>query len=185
MAEIDAKLSNKNFDSILNKIINGPAYSGSLPMKFIEYGSVAQLPYISGGMISTQVSILGSNASYTGINKIESSSPPSIHCSDSFSPCVPVIAMNSKKSVLAHFNGTVLLDRFSRELIPFSKVFIIRRNKRTGGPLNKEMAITDAINEKVSKNGFLDVHIVNISTPDRIAIIYSSVTKRGVVFRHQ
>ncbi|MFC3650086.1 hypothetical protein ACFONN_00905 [Dyella humi] len=86
--------------------------------------------------------------------------------SDSFGPCVPVIAIGRTGTHLAHCNGSGGIMEYSSNWLPTHRVMVIRKTKHT-----KQAEVAQAIQDNLKSKGFTQAEMFDVPFSSSIGII--------------
>src|SRR5687767_8491704 len=89
-----------------------------------------KVPYDPGAetLHNHEVDLFGTKALCVGIQSVGTDTTHKAPLvSDSFAPCVPVVAIGRTGTHLAHFNGTGSVDKFSAQWLKTHRLFVIQK----------------------------------------------------------
>lgn len=113
------------------------------------------------------VTVFNQSATCVGVASIATSSVTEMIVSDSFTPCVPVIAIGHERASLAHFNGTGLSDQFAASCRSnqCTKILVIQRTAP-----QKQIDVSNAIFGGLKTAGF-DVELATVPLSGTIGVM--------------
>src|SRR6185436_3503736 len=127
------------------------------------------VPYKPGAKITENhdVQIFGTNAVCVGIGSIGTDPTcKSLLVSDSFGPCVPVVAIGRTGTHLAHFNGTGSINEFSSKWLKTHRIAIIQKARHV-----KQTAVSEEIAKELKNLGFQKVELAALPIDCTIGIV--------------
>lgn len=111
--------------------------------------------------------LCGNAATYVGIAQVAAVAQGAFIVSDSFAPCVPVVAFGRNTCSLAHCNGIGGIDGYSADWDKAAASIIVVSKERE----SRQSQIAGLIFEKLTSKGFKSLSICELPTSNTIGII--------------
>jgi len=114
-----------------------------------------------------EVDLFGHPARYVGIANHDEVNRGRFIVSDSFSPCVPVIALERGRCSLAHCNGIGGINQYSASWGKVdARVIVISKGKN-----EQQKKVASEVLKKLQKNGFASADMCELPTASCIGVI--------------
>lgn len=122
---------------------------------YLDTPQVAPYSPTSGTLENHEVDLFGSAATCVGVASFATDKTykkPLV--SDSFAPCVPVVAIGRTGTHLAHCNGSGGIIDYSATWLTSHRIMVIGKSENA-----KQLSVAKAIQQQLEKNGFKQVEM--------------------------